>query len=188
MNIREWTLPVYTILTQLSVGALLVIWVIRALYIVNFGIRKDRSGHQNPNTDLIFHCHFCHHFRPFSLKQAIFVIPGTSEHRIFLAEQRNICEFDLCNLLRAPIDLSLVGENPKEYENFPRMAGDHKWDNHRILYVPNLPASIPTGLGFPINPDLFPDDHATAGGFDGPITFYDGSNFQKSPRPGKRGN
>jgi len=29
MNIREWTLPVYTILTQLSVGALLVIWIIR---------------------------------------------------------------------------------------------------------------------------------------------------------------
>jgi len=30
MNIREWTLPVYTILTQLSVGSLLVIWVIRS--------------------------------------------------------------------------------------------------------------------------------------------------------------
>ena len=29
MNVREWALPVYTILMQLSVGALLVLWVIR---------------------------------------------------------------------------------------------------------------------------------------------------------------
>ena len=31
MNIREWTLPVYTILTQLAAGALIVLWVIRTL-------------------------------------------------------------------------------------------------------------------------------------------------------------
>ena len=31
MNIREWTLPVYTILTQLSTGALLFIMIIRLL-------------------------------------------------------------------------------------------------------------------------------------------------------------
>jgi anaerobic dimethyl sulfoxide reductase subunit C (anchor subunit) len=31
MNIREWTLPVYTILTQLSIGSLLLIWLIRTL-------------------------------------------------------------------------------------------------------------------------------------------------------------
>jgi anaerobic dimethyl sulfoxide reductase subunit C (anchor subunit) len=30
MNIREWTLPVYTLLTQLSVGSLFVLWVIRS--------------------------------------------------------------------------------------------------------------------------------------------------------------
>ena len=30
MNLREWALPVYTILMQLAVGALLVLWVIRA--------------------------------------------------------------------------------------------------------------------------------------------------------------
>jgi anaerobic dimethyl sulfoxide reductase subunit C (anchor subunit) len=29
MNIREWTLPFYTILTQLAVGSLFVLWVIR---------------------------------------------------------------------------------------------------------------------------------------------------------------
>ncbi len=40
MNIREWTLPVYTILTQLSVGALFVIWVIRALNSAKFGSEK----------------------------------------------------------------------------------------------------------------------------------------------------
>jgi len=31
MNVREWALPVYTILMQLAVGALLVLWIIRRL-------------------------------------------------------------------------------------------------------------------------------------------------------------
>ncbi len=31
MNLREWALPVYTILVQLATGALLVLWVIRTL-------------------------------------------------------------------------------------------------------------------------------------------------------------
>lgn len=31
MNVREWALPVYTILMQLAVGALLVLWIIRLL-------------------------------------------------------------------------------------------------------------------------------------------------------------
>ncbi len=44
MNIREWTLPVYTILTQLSVGALFVIWVIRMLTAAKLGLAKiDQS-------------------------------------------------------------------------------------------------------------------------------------------------
>lgn len=30
MNIREWTLPVYTILVQLAVGALLSLWIVRS--------------------------------------------------------------------------------------------------------------------------------------------------------------
>ena len=44
MNIREWTLPIYTILTQLSVGALCVTWVIRALSKAKLGAgRVDQS-------------------------------------------------------------------------------------------------------------------------------------------------
>jgi anaerobic dimethyl sulfoxide reductase subunit C (anchor subunit) len=31
MNLREWALPVYTILMEVAVGALLVLWVVRAL-------------------------------------------------------------------------------------------------------------------------------------------------------------
>ena len=31
MNVREWALPVYTILLQLAVGALIVLWLIRYL-------------------------------------------------------------------------------------------------------------------------------------------------------------
>jgi anaerobic dimethyl sulfoxide reductase subunit C (anchor subunit) len=37
MNIREWTLPIYTILTQLASGALFVLWVIRTLSIPQYG-------------------------------------------------------------------------------------------------------------------------------------------------------
>jgi anaerobic dimethyl sulfoxide reductase subunit C (anchor subunit) len=48
MNIREWTLPAYTILTQLSVGALLVIWVIRALNINEFGSEKTDQAIKIP--------------------------------------------------------------------------------------------------------------------------------------------
>ena len=33
MNLREWALPVYTILLQLSIGLLLFLWIIRSLYI-----------------------------------------------------------------------------------------------------------------------------------------------------------
>lgn len=40
MNIREWTLPVYTILTQLSVGALCAIWIIRTLSSIKLGEEK----------------------------------------------------------------------------------------------------------------------------------------------------
>jgi anaerobic dimethyl sulfoxide reductase subunit C (anchor subunit) len=44
MNIREWTLPVYTILTQLSTGALLFIWIIRSLQTRQLGPEcVDRS-------------------------------------------------------------------------------------------------------------------------------------------------
>ncbi len=37
MNIREWALPVYTILTQLAVGALFVSWVIRTIWNKKYG-------------------------------------------------------------------------------------------------------------------------------------------------------
>lgn len=36
MNVREWALPVYTILTQLSVGALLILWSVREIYLRQF--------------------------------------------------------------------------------------------------------------------------------------------------------
>lgn len=37
MNVREWALPVYTILMQLAVGALVVLWVLRRLGSPRFG-------------------------------------------------------------------------------------------------------------------------------------------------------
>ena len=36
MNVREWALPVYTILMQLSVGTLLLLWLVRALFMPKF--------------------------------------------------------------------------------------------------------------------------------------------------------
>lgn len=40
MNVREWALPVYTILMQLATGALFVLWVIRARSIKQVGLAK----------------------------------------------------------------------------------------------------------------------------------------------------
>jgi anaerobic dimethyl sulfoxide reductase subunit C len=37
MNIREWTLPVYTIMTQLATGCLLVLWIVRAVAAGRYG-------------------------------------------------------------------------------------------------------------------------------------------------------
>ena len=37
MNVREWALPVYTILLQLAVGSLLLLWIIRAFNIAQLG-------------------------------------------------------------------------------------------------------------------------------------------------------
>ena len=37
MNVREWALPVYTILMQLAVGAMLGLWIIRAVAIRQYG-------------------------------------------------------------------------------------------------------------------------------------------------------
>lgn len=36
MNVREWALPVYTILMQLSVGTLLVLWIVRGVHLRRF--------------------------------------------------------------------------------------------------------------------------------------------------------
>ena len=40
MNLREWALPVYTILMQLSVGALFSLWMIRTLNVSKYGQEK----------------------------------------------------------------------------------------------------------------------------------------------------
>ncbi len=37
MNVREWALPVYTILRQLSAGTLLFLWIVRATRLASFG-------------------------------------------------------------------------------------------------------------------------------------------------------
>jgi anaerobic dimethyl sulfoxide reductase subunit C len=40
MNLREWALPVYTILMQLAIGALFSLWVIRAVSTAKYGEKK----------------------------------------------------------------------------------------------------------------------------------------------------
>ncbi|MCJ7434512.1 MAG: dimethyl sulfoxide reductase anchor subunit [Anaerolineales bacterium] len=48
MNLREWALPVYTILMQLAAGALLVLWIIRWLARSKFSPRDMDRIIQNP--------------------------------------------------------------------------------------------------------------------------------------------
>ena len=48
MNVREWALPVYTILMQLSVGALFVLWLIRSLAVSKFSHQEIERIVRNP--------------------------------------------------------------------------------------------------------------------------------------------
>jgi anaerobic dimethyl sulfoxide reductase subunit C (anchor subunit) len=48
MNIREWALPVYTILTQLAVGTLFVLWVIRTMGAIHFEREELDRIHKIP--------------------------------------------------------------------------------------------------------------------------------------------
>ena len=48
MNVREWALPVYTILIQLAVGALFVLWVIRSFADSKFSPREVERIIRNP--------------------------------------------------------------------------------------------------------------------------------------------
>lgn len=48
MNMREWALPVYTILMQLAVGALLVLWIIRWLARAKFSPKDMDRIIRNP--------------------------------------------------------------------------------------------------------------------------------------------
>jgi anaerobic dimethyl sulfoxide reductase subunit C (anchor subunit) len=48
MNLREWALPVYTILMQMAVGALFVLWVIRSLARSRFNASEMDRMIRNP--------------------------------------------------------------------------------------------------------------------------------------------
>lgn len=48
MNVREWALPVYTILMQLAVGALLVLWLIRSFVKLKLSSEQLDSILRNP--------------------------------------------------------------------------------------------------------------------------------------------
>lgn len=54
MNIREWTLPVYTILMQISVGAHLLLWVIRAKSSTRFSQGEVERLTRNPMLVIMF--------------------------------------------------------------------------------------------------------------------------------------
>jgi anaerobic dimethyl sulfoxide reductase subunit C len=54
MNVREWALPVYTILMQLAVGSLLVLWLIRRLSASKFSPEEIDHVVQNPVVVIAF--------------------------------------------------------------------------------------------------------------------------------------
>lgn len=48
MNLREWALPVYTILMQLSVGSMAVLWILRTFYRSRFSDEQIEDALRNP--------------------------------------------------------------------------------------------------------------------------------------------
>lgn len=53
MNLREWALPVYTILMQLSVGSMAALWIIRAVFLPRFGEEELERVMRNPVAILV---------------------------------------------------------------------------------------------------------------------------------------
>lgn len=54
MNVREWALPVYTILMQLAVGSLFILWIIRLLAFSRFSHQEIERIIQNPILVIVF--------------------------------------------------------------------------------------------------------------------------------------
>jgi anaerobic dimethyl sulfoxide reductase subunit C len=54
MNVREWALPVYTILLQLAIGALIGLWVLRWVAGSKFGLMKIDRIVRNPIVVIAF--------------------------------------------------------------------------------------------------------------------------------------
>ncbi len=54
MNLREWALPVYTVLMQLAIGTFAALWTIRSLNIAKFGRAEIERLTRNPLTILFF--------------------------------------------------------------------------------------------------------------------------------------
>lgn len=54
MNVREWALPVYTILMQLAAGALLVLWILRWLASPKFSQSEMERITRNPILVILF--------------------------------------------------------------------------------------------------------------------------------------
>ena len=85
MNLREWALPVYTILMQLAIGALLSLWIIRTLNSSKYGKEKIDQITISACSDHLFYNDLGDHWFAFSFEQTliyhfwryvIFVIPG----------------------------------------------------------------------------------------------------------------
>ena len=54
MNVREWALPVYTILMQLAVGSLLILWLIRSYSDSRFSHQEIERILRNPILVIVF--------------------------------------------------------------------------------------------------------------------------------------
>lgn len=54
MNVREWALPVYTILMQLSAGTLLLLWIVRAVRLSSLGPAATSRIVKVPLTIILF--------------------------------------------------------------------------------------------------------------------------------------
>jgi anaerobic dimethyl sulfoxide reductase subunit C (anchor subunit) len=54
MNVREWALPVYTILMQLTTGSITVMWILRSISVSEYGREKIDQVFSNTITVIFF--------------------------------------------------------------------------------------------------------------------------------------
>ncbi len=148
MNVREWALPVYTILIQMAVGMLLVLWTLRLFGNKRYGKERIDQIVRDPLIIIIatiilgvIGAHF-HLSRPYLSFLAV------RNFRTSWLSSRNRIYFVILSLHSRPRVPPMATKGTLGIENRFGLAGDFLRIRDRVLHGQNLSFTNPSGLGY----------------------------------------